>query len=229
LSNLRRAEHAGKKTSCGCPCHLELSVKRAVRAGEELPTIDDVEAQPFLAQVKRLEEALNFVGSPLSAEESAALERARSLPDKEAVLAVEKVLDPHVLIGVNINPESRVKVARGPAPAELIQQGWRVALVRVHNEPKITPELKIESPNAAPLYKQSSGSAEPPVTVPASEVPNRWMDVRMFNSQPSTRICPAWSSSTASSKASPAMPESGKRRSASTWGRGRRMSASATR
>ena len=36
--------------------------------------------------------------------------------------------------GVNINPESRVKVARGPAAAELVEQGWRVFLVKVHNE-----------------------------------------------------------------------------------------------
>jgi hypothetical protein len=163
---------------------LSFQLSAASARAEDLPPIEDVEAQPLLAQVKRLEEALQFVGSPLSAEESAALEKARGLPSGEAALAVEKVLDPHVLIAVNINPESRVKVARGPAPAELMQQGWRVSLVRVHNEPKITPELKVESPNAAPLYKPSSGSPEPPVTVPPSEVPNRWMDVKMFNSQP---------------------------------------------
>jgi hypothetical protein len=42
------------------------------------------------------------------------------------------VLDARCLAGVNINPESRVKVARGAAAAELVQQGWRVFLVKVH-------------------------------------------------------------------------------------------------
>jgi hypothetical protein len=57
-------------------------------------------------------------------------------------------------------------------------------LVKVHNESGVTAELKAESPNAAPLYQRSTGSAEPAATVPASEVPHRWADVSMASDRP---------------------------------------------
>ena len=44
-----------------------------------------------------------------------------------------------------------------------------------------------ESPNAAPLYQRSTGSPAPKVTVPKSEVPQRWMDVTMFRDRPMKR------------------------------------------
>lgn len=156
---------------------------RSVR-GEDFEPVSEVEAQPLISQVKRVAEALEFLGSPLSAEEGAALKQAYDLPPAEAVLAIQKALAPRVLVAVHINPESRVKVARGPAKAELMQQGWRIFLARVHNEPGVTAELKVESPNAAPLYKRSTGSPEPEVTVPPSEVGNRWTDLQVFKSQP---------------------------------------------
>ena len=154
---------------------------------EDLPTITDVEAQPLIAQARRIEEALQFVGSPLSEKERAELSKAYDKKGEEAVLAIEKVLDPHVLIAVHINPESRVKAARGPARPELLQQGWRVFLVRVQNQAGVTAELKVESPNAEPLYRRSSGSPEPPVTVPPGEVGNRWMDISLYTGQPLTK------------------------------------------
>jgi hypothetical protein len=159
-------------------------VVRAGPAAEELPPVAGVEAQPLIAQVERVEEALRFVGSPLSPEELAALKKGFALPAEEAVAAVQKVLEPHVLIAVDINPESRVKVARGPAKAELMQGGWRVFLVRVQNEAGVTAELKVESPSSRPLYTRSSGSPEPPVTVPPGDVQNRWLDLKLFGSQP---------------------------------------------
>ena len=54
---------------------------------------------------------------------------------------VQEVLDQHCLVGVHINPESRVKAMQGPAPAALVQNGWRVFLVKVHNEAGVTAEL----------------------------------------------------------------------------------------
>src|SRR5690606_16144704 len=72
-----------------------------------------------------------------------------------------------------INPEMRVKVARGPAAAELDEQGWRVFLVKVDNESGTTAALKAESPNALRLHNS-----------PAAEVANRWLDLAMFDAQP---------------------------------------------
>ena len=47
---------------------------------------------------------------------------------------IQRVLDHHCLAGVDINPESRVKVQQGPAKAELVEQGWRAFLVKVQNQ-----------------------------------------------------------------------------------------------
>ncbi|MFN9199297.1 MAG: hypothetical protein ACK5WR_14605 [Planctomycetaceae bacterium] len=144
-----------------------------------------VEAQPLLAATERLAEALDFVGSPLSEAQKATLQKLRGEADPAQVAAaIQALLDPLCVAGVTINAESRVSVVEGPARKELIQQGWRTFLVKVLNEPGITPELKVESPNIAPLYKQSSGSPNPKIQVAPADVPNRWLDASLFSGLP---------------------------------------------
>src|SRR5690606_11918465 len=104
---------------------------------DDLEPITGVDAQPLIAQARRIADALDFVGSPLEPAEKSALEAAFELPAEEAVAAIQRVFAPRVLIDVHINPESRVKVARGPAPPRLIQLGWRTFLVRGHTEPGV--------------------------------------------------------------------------------------------
>ena len=117
-----------------------------------------VEAQPLQAQAMRVAKALDFLGAPLSRKHAKLLSRALEEGDEESVYQIQEVLDQRVLAHVHINPESRVKVARGPATASLVQQGWRIFLVKVHNEAGITAALDIQSPNAGPVYKRSTGS-----------------------------------------------------------------------
>ena len=121
-----------------------------------LPLVEEVESQPLKAQVRRVVEALQYLGEPLTEAQQKSLQAA--LDDTNAADAIKKiqeVLDPLVLVGVHVNPESRVKVARGDAPAALHEQGWRVFLVKVHNEAGVTAPLRLSSPNAAPLYQRS--------------------------------------------------------------------------
>ncbi|MCZ6794888.1 MAG: CehA/McbA family metallohydrolase [Planctomycetota bacterium] len=145
--------------------------------------IRGVDAQPLVSQVKRLTEALEYIGSPLSAGELRQLRAAYELPGGRAVERVQEILAPRVLLAVHINPESRVKVARGPAKPELVHQGWRSFLVRVHNEAGVTAQLAVRSPNSAPLHKRGY-NAEPPVSIPPSEVGNRWADIVFFDRRP---------------------------------------------
>ena len=88
------------------------------RAGaHELPLVEGVELQPLKAQVKRVAAALEFLGEPLTDEEQSRLAAALGELDADkSSAAIQKTLDARVLAAVNINPESRVKVARGPAP-----------------------------------------------------------------------------------------------------------------
>jgi len=150
-----------------------------------LAPVTGIEAQPLKAQVKRVAQALEYIGSPLSDDDEAALARVYDeTDDAKAVLAIQKILDPHVLTAVHINPESRVKVAVGPASRDLFMQGWRVFLVRVHNEAGVTAKLVVDSPNAAPLYTRSTGAKEPEITITPGDVGNRWMDIHLVTGQP---------------------------------------------
>jgi hypothetical protein len=152
---------------------------------DDLPIVRGVEAQPLKAQVKRVAEALDYLGEPLTKEQAVALDKAVAIMNAdEAIEAIQKVLDARCLMGVNINPESRVKVARGAAKAELVEQGWRVFLVKVHNEGGVTADLRATSPNAAPLFTRSTSSPNPKATVKPEDVPNRWLDIMVFNNQP---------------------------------------------
>ena len=56
-----------------------------------------------------------------------------------------------MLLVVGINPEERVKVARGPAPATLQQGGYTPVLVKVLNEAAATKPLRITSPQSGPI------------------------------------------------------------------------------
>ncbi len=98
------------------------------RAGE-LPIVKGVEAQPLKSQAQRIAQALDFLGEPLSKVQRTALDRAfKELNEEKAVIAIQKVFDPLCIAGVNINPESRVKVPAGPVSKTLHEQGWRAAI-----------------------------------------------------------------------------------------------------
>jgi hypothetical protein len=133
-----------------------------------------LELQPFAAQVKRVQEALEFLGAPLAPAQRDALAAAAASPDSSAaVQQIQNILDPLCLFRVTINAEMRVRVAPGAARRELDEKGWRVFLVKVFNEAGATGALQVESPHAQRLYNS-----------PAADVPNRWLQLAMFDAQP---------------------------------------------
>jgi hypothetical protein len=144
-------------------------------SAEELPSVEKVEYQPLAAQVTRVVQALDMVGEPLPSGDATELKRLLEQgPNSPATVAkIQKILDKHCLIGVNINPESRVKVQQGSAKPDLVEQGWRSFLVKVHNEAGVTAVLAIDSPNAGQLANS-----------PAGVVGRRWLDLQMLNRQP---------------------------------------------
>lgn len=150
-----------------------------------IPIIDGVEFQPLVAQVRRVVEALGFLGQPLNALEREAMENAaRSGDGKRAVRDIQRVLDRHCLFFVEINPESRVKARAGRTAKRLVEQGWSTFLVKVHNEAGVTAPLTITSPNALPLQRRSSSAAEPKPAIPPGEVAQRFLDVQPYRNQP---------------------------------------------
>ena len=112
-----------------------------------------VEGQPLGANVKRLLRALDFLGAPLPEGEVAKLETAAETRNAEAI---QKLLDPHVLVLVSLNPEVRVKVRRGPGKAVLRQGGFTPFVVKVLNESTVASALRVKSPQAGAVYSGSS-------------------------------------------------------------------------
>lgn len=148
-------------------------------SGPTLAVIEGIERQPLVAQVERLITAMQYSGEPLPEADAAALREAFAMSDEPAaVKRIQEILDPHCLIEVHINPESRVKLARGPARAELHQQGWRAFLVKVHNEPGTTPHLSASSPNAQPVMYPEGNLLTP------ADVSDRWMQIATYDAQP---------------------------------------------
>lgn len=147
-----------------------LSLSALFLRAADVPLVHEVEWQPFSAQVQRLSEAMESLGSPLPADVRDALGQPET---KAGIQNIQKALDPLCLFVVSINPEMRVKVAEGPAKPELMEQGWRAFLVKVVNESGTTAALRGESPNAKQLHGSTS-----------AQVPQRWLDLAMFDQPP---------------------------------------------
>lgn len=73
-----------------------------------------------------------------------------SPPPQDLAERIQKLLDPHCLIAVTINAESRVKAIRGPAPARLQQARGYSTLIKVVNEAGIRQPLKVNIAAASP-------------------------------------------------------------------------------
>lgn len=146
-------------------------------AQPSLPLVDKVDFQPLQANCERLLQALEFLGAPLPEETMTALKDllANGGKDEKTISKIQQLLDPHCFIGVSINPESRVKAARGEAKAELVQNGWAVKLIKVHNEGGVTAGLRVGGPQVGPV-----------VNVPPTVGEKRWLDAQIYTNRPMT-------------------------------------------
>jgi hypothetical protein len=136
----------------------------------------EVEGQPLAANAARLMQALEFLGTPLPAEITKPLPAAIKARDARKI---QELLDPQVLVVVTLNPESRVKAARGPATPTLQQGGFTPVLLKVINDSTVKKTLRISSPQAGPIY--SGGRAG---NLKAS--PDHFLDVEVFAGPPMT-------------------------------------------
>lgn len=165
---------------------LGLLATQAARP-EALPKVLEVEAQPLLAQAIRLDESLSALGSVLSSSDSRRLRALqKQAPGREVVRQIQEVLDPYCFAMVEVNPEARVKVIRGPAAAELVQNGWKTFLVKVHNQAAVNSVLEAESPNSGPLLHRSTGSPtrKDENVIAPGEAASRFLELSMYRQRP---------------------------------------------
>ena len=157
---------------------------------QTLPKVLDAEAQPLLAQAIRLDQALSGLGSVLSSTDSRRLQALQKrAPGREVVREIQEILDPYCFALVEINPEARVKVIRGPAAAELIQNGWKTFLVKVQNQAAVNSVLEAHSPNAEPLLHRSTGlpNRKDENVIAPGEAASRFLELSMYRQRPMTK------------------------------------------
>jgi hypothetical protein len=152
------------------------------------PPVVEVEGQPLAAQVGRLLKALDLLGRPLVADRRTQLQQALDSEDSQQI---QKLLDPDALLVAAINPEARVKVSRGPAPARLQQGGFTPVLIKIINASAATPALRFTSPQAGPAYAGTARfslhrqqQAELADEGPAPENARRFLALELFTSAP---------------------------------------------
>ena len=159
---------------------------------QSLPIVHGIEFQPLAAQVKRVAEALEYLGAPLSPQERRSLDDALSSKDQAGgIEAIQHVLDTHCLVGLTINPEMRVKAAQGPAKPELVADGWRTFLVKVQNDAGATAELRVVSPQAQSVHDSSWKKTPSDEHFRKDEhalaklpIDQRWLDLEVLSKQP---------------------------------------------
>jgi hypothetical protein len=114
-----------------------------------LPVVDDVDLEAFGGQYARLGKALMARQAPLPGEThqkvQALLSKGTGTPGAAAE-QIQQLLDAHCLVAIAINPESRVKAARGPARAELRLGRDTFLLIKVANEAGVTHALTVSGP-----------------------------------------------------------------------------------
>jgi hypothetical protein len=140
---------------------------------EPLPVVADVTWSDFRNHCQSLLDALEKFEAVLPADTVKAVRAllANKAPDdpREVAGAVQKLLDAHCLIGVNINPESRVKAARGPRRAELVRDRAVYVLVKVHNDGGVTHPLAATSPQKIESGKKGR---------------DRWLELAVIDRKP---------------------------------------------
>jgi len=138
----------------------------------------EVEGQPLASNVERVIQAMAHLGAPLPADKVAALTKAIKLQD---AATLQKILDPHVMFHVHLNPEARAKAKRGTAPATLQQSGHVPVLIKVHNESTFAGPLRVMSPQALPIFSRGKAGE-----ITSADVKNRFLDLEMYVKQPMT-------------------------------------------
>lgn len=169
------------------PIVLCFSVKIFAQSQHTLPQVNTSDAQPLVAHALRLQEALEFLGSSLSVDDA---KEIRAIGDRQhnaaQVKRIQEILDPYCLAMVHINPEARVKVMEGPVRPQLVQNGWKTFLVKVHNEAGVTARLEPQSKNAQPILHISTGGhhAKTENHLTAGQVQNGFLEMVMYRSRP---------------------------------------------
>lgn len=147
-----------------------------------------VEGQPLGANLQRVVQAMEYLGHPFPGTLATQIKEAAAARD---AAKLQTLVDPHVLVDIAINPEERVKVSRGRAPAVLQQGGYTPVLLKVRNQSTATKALRMTSPQAGPVYRGEAEfslkrQAQSHLASKGEGDPGRFFAAEIFRAQPMT-------------------------------------------
>jgi hypothetical protein len=144
----------------------------AAAARPPIPVVEEIEWAPFRDHCRQLLRTLDKTTSPLpdqTVRELTTLLQRNPDDRSSASAAVQKLLDAHCSIAVNINPESRVKATRGPADVLLRQDQHALALLKIHNDGGVRHALRVYGPE---LIRDGEGGS------------GRWLEAGLVTGTP---------------------------------------------
>ena len=101
----------------------------------------DILHQPYFAGVSRALASLRDLGAPVEDRDEQQLRTLAALEGTGTVEAAERLLDRYTLAQADFDAGGYGHTTAGGASRTLVEQGWRVFLVRVHNPHRLKREL----------------------------------------------------------------------------------------
>jgi hypothetical protein len=145
-------------------------------AAAEWPQVKKVEAQPLLAQAKRLIQALDFLGQPLPEEARKAIEALKEEDgDEKVAAAVQKALDPLSLASVELGALGFAMPHPHKNRLKIVEQGWKAVLVKVVNTAGVKGRWYVDP------HDDITGTVP---GVPREKGDKRWAEFLPFHGQP---------------------------------------------
>jgi hypothetical protein len=144
--------------------------------------------QPYFANVKRAIDALATLGGPIGAADAARIAALTQSGDAISVDAAEQILDRYTLARLAIEADGTGHVSVGGAERSLVEQGWRMFLVRVANSNSWIGDINFASTSQGP------GSMMSPTLAPRSHIRDAlnkgpliekiWLLSRLYEAKP---------------------------------------------
>jgi len=116
--------------------------------------------QPYFAEVNRALEALAKLGEPISAADAQQLAPLSRQNDRAAVEAAEKILDRYTVARVAVDAVGAAQITAGGAQRTLVEQGWRLFLIRIAN-----PLVRVAKFSESPWIQSPSAMSREPKSI----------------------------------------------------------------
>jgi hypothetical protein len=153
--------------------------------------VDTISPQPYFASVNRAVEALAKLGAPVEASDAQQIANLTRQNDAAAVETAEEILNRYSLASLSIETAGSGRWTVGEAPRILVEQGWRLFLIRIANPTGLAERVWISTEvsdawgpghmgapsNAARAYLMDSLSQAP-------RIQKMWLMSRMYETTP---------------------------------------------